>query len=110
MHWRLFFWMTSSAAPIRLLGGGHDERNYIHPRCAAGAGGTVRQKAACASTLPGSEMSDNAAEANPTRVSGANPTRVSGGFFALDAQYLDHYRAMLKDREISVASGRMQYQ
>ena len=26
------------------------------------------------------------------------------------AQYLDHYRAMLKDREISVASGRMQYQ
>jgi hypothetical protein len=26
------------------------------------------------------------------------------------SQYLDHYRAMLKDREISVASGRMQYQ
>ena len=26
------------------------------------------------------------------------------------AQYLDHYRAMLKDREISAASGRMQYQ
>ena len=41
-------------------------------------------------------------------------TAATAAWYALmqqtTAQYLDHYRAMLKDGEISVASGRMQYQ
>jgi hypothetical protein len=41
-------------------------------------------------------------------------TAATAAWYALmqqtTAQYLDRYRAMLKDREISVASGRMQYQ
>jgi hypothetical protein len=41
-------------------------------------------------------------------------TAATAAWYALmqqtTAQYLDHYRAMLKDLEISVASGRMQYQ
>jgi hypothetical protein len=41
-------------------------------------------------------------------------TKATAAWYALmqqtTAQYLDHYRAMLKDREISVASGGMQYQ
>jgi hypothetical protein len=41
-------------------------------------------------------------------------TAATAAWYALmqqtTAQYLDHYRAMLKDREISVASSRMQYQ
>ena len=119
-----------------LLDGDDDEAEIIHPYAMRGgepAEYELARAAHCAALAMVTDGQDDWAAGNgyewfiPVRRHIGNATLIeayrlkyrphtaaTAAWYALmqqtTAQYVDHYRAMLKDRDISVASGRMQYQ